>query len=573
MMIYLVLAVIYIGICFFFNPKMLKKLPKLKVYKDELHFSSDNAYRIINELVEQFPNRIIGSEPAIASASWICEQFSKLELTSWAEEYECYISAELITGHSNTADNGACDVKVKGINIIAVENGETKNVILIGAHRDVKGQVAGAEDNASGTASMLELARVLCSREHYYTYYFVSFDGEEYGKSGAIDFIKHYHDLNIKLVLILDMTGYKNATTIGFYNYAHINGAAPLWTFALANSILEEDKLVPYYLIPYASSDKNTKILFGQVLHNKTIAHANTDSAPFIEKNIPAIALFAAGDSEQNANGWYSARIAHSDRDTIEQISKSSLEMTGRFAEKYIKSFEINSFNKLPSSRNYALYATEYISSLNISGYCIMVFALLGLMLCLNTIRCQINPGDYLIYIESQWKWLIMPFIIAIIIVLTYSVFNKTRLRTLPGKIKACILLFIAGVGILLIVLLKTNFGENILTIVAHPTGIQMGLLNIIYIIITIAMLMVLNPFKVFSLTVFPILLLGGLNNMSFGTIIINFFVFFLCALVQPGINAEALKKEIRGDLSVKNFVQLVLILSMWIYSFTLIFA
>ncbi len=540
-----------------------------------MHFSADNAYRIVNELVKKFPYRIIGSNPAIASASWLSDQFTELGLIAWAEEYECYIRAELTTGHSGTADKGSGNetVKVKGINIIAVSSGETKDVILIGAHRDVHGQVAGAEDNASGTASMLELARVLCGREHYYTYYFVSFDGEEYGRSGAIDFIKHNHNLKIKLALILDMTGYINATTIGFYPYAHRNGIAPLWTFALANSILEEDNLVPYYLMPVTNLERNAKILFLQVLLTKTKGHVNTDSGPFIEKNIPAIAMFAAGDSKQNIDRWYGGREFHTAGDTIEQVSKTSLEMTGRFAERYIKSMEINSFDKSLSSRSYALHATEYISSLNIAGYCVAIFALLGFMLCLNIMACGINLWEYLAFLESQWVWLIMPFPISSGIVLSYLVLKSTNLKIMPAKIKAGILLFLTGIGILLIVLLKINFGEQIMAIVVHPTRIQMGLLNIMYIIITLALLMVQNPFRVFSLTIFPLLLLGGLDNTSLDMIIINFFVFLLCALIQPGINAKVLLTEIPRDVfSVRNFIQLVLFLAMWIYSFILIF-
>jgi Zn-dependent M28 family amino/carboxypeptidase len=73
-----------------------------------------------------------------------------------------------------------------------------KEIILIGAHRDHFGQQAGllfsgADDNASGTAVMLELARVLTQRPlpSKRTILFASFDGEERGLLGSTLYVSH----------------------------------------------------------------------------------------------------------------------------------------------------------------------------------------------------------------------------------------------------------------------------------------------------------------------------------------------------------------------------------------------
>lgn len=73
-----------------------------------------------------------------------------------------------------------------------------KEVILIGAHRDHFGEQAGlvfpgADDNASGTAVMLELARKLSQRaaSPKRTILFVSFDGEERGLLGSTLYVKN----------------------------------------------------------------------------------------------------------------------------------------------------------------------------------------------------------------------------------------------------------------------------------------------------------------------------------------------------------------------------------------------
>jgi Peptidase family M28 len=73
-----------------------------------------------------------------------------------------------------------------------------KELILIGAHRDHFGQQAGllfpgADDNASGTSVMLELARMLSqsATSPKRTILFVSFDGEERGLLGSTLYVSH----------------------------------------------------------------------------------------------------------------------------------------------------------------------------------------------------------------------------------------------------------------------------------------------------------------------------------------------------------------------------------------------
>jgi hypothetical protein len=82
------------------------------------------------------------------------------------------------------------------INVIAVLPGTdpqlTHEAIVIGAHRDHFGRQAGllfsgSDDNASGTAVMLEVARVLTKAGVYRrrTILFISFSGEEQGLAGS----------------------------------------------------------------------------------------------------------------------------------------------------------------------------------------------------------------------------------------------------------------------------------------------------------------------------------------------------------------------------------------------------
>ncbi len=88
-------------------------------------------------------------------------------------------------------------------NIVAVLPGTDidAGVIVIGAHYDTinnteffdtRIRAPGANDNASGIAVMLEVARVLVSEPHRATIMFVAFTASETGRQGSETFIKNY---------------------------------------------------------------------------------------------------------------------------------------------------------------------------------------------------------------------------------------------------------------------------------------------------------------------------------------------------------------------------------------------
>ena len=112
-------------------------------------------------------------------------------------------------------------------NVIAVLKGNDpilKNeVIVIGAHYDHLGIVEngttvkiynGADDNASGSAAIIEIARQMVSQQGSLkrTVIFVAFDAEEVGLVGSTffvnDFIKNNTTQKIVLGMSLDMVGY-----------------------------------------------------------------------------------------------------------------------------------------------------------------------------------------------------------------------------------------------------------------------------------------------------------------------------------------------------------------------------
>lgn len=106
-----------------------------------------------------------------------------------------------------------------------LNTGQQETLIIVGAHRDHFGeqgglQFPGADDNASGTAVMLELARVLSQRRTplRHTIVFVSFDGEERGLLGSNLYVNNpVFPLNRTVAMInLDHLGVGNGKlTVG----------------------------------------------------------------------------------------------------------------------------------------------------------------------------------------------------------------------------------------------------------------------------------------------------------------------------------------------------------------------
>lgn len=77
-------------------------------------------------------------------------------------------------------------------------------------HADAESRAPGADDNASGIAAMLEIARVLVDADLHDTVRFVAFSGEEQGLWGSTAYAQHLQDTgtNLRRLVNLDMIGY-----------------------------------------------------------------------------------------------------------------------------------------------------------------------------------------------------------------------------------------------------------------------------------------------------------------------------------------------------------------------------
>lgn len=93
-----------------------------------------------------------------------------------------------------------------GVNIIGIQRGQSAKTFIIGAHYDSVFGTPGADDNASGSAMTLLMAKYLNQRKLKHTIHYVFFDAEERGMIGSNYYAKNMRE-QCDFMLNFDMVG------------------------------------------------------------------------------------------------------------------------------------------------------------------------------------------------------------------------------------------------------------------------------------------------------------------------------------------------------------------------------
>ena len=98
-------------------------------------------------------------------------------------------------------------------NVVATQPGvdEPDRIVVLGAHFDSVGN-PGADDNGTGTALVMEVARVLSQHRSPWTIRYALFDREEQGLVGSFAFAADHADEVISMALITDMVGHDSGS-------------------------------------------------------------------------------------------------------------------------------------------------------------------------------------------------------------------------------------------------------------------------------------------------------------------------------------------------------------------------
>src|SRR5438874_7183521 len=138
-------------------------------------FDGQATKELATDLVTNEPNRFPG---ALGPVAWFKEQLAPYGLPVHTERFSA-----VIPGHG----------RVQMQNLVAEAIGRSPRTIVVMAHRDNDGTGPGANDNASGTAMLIQLARAYgvppgrpaAQLRPNHTILFVSTDGGAYGGVGA----------------------------------------------------------------------------------------------------------------------------------------------------------------------------------------------------------------------------------------------------------------------------------------------------------------------------------------------------------------------------------------------------
>jgi hypothetical protein len=208
---------------------------------------------------------------------------------------------------------------IKTENVLAMIEGVEKpdEYILISAHYDHLGKhnglvFQGANDNASGTAALLEIAKAFksasrVSRTPKRSIIFVAFTGEEKGLLGSRFFVNNSPIplKSIKTNLNMDMLG-RIDSNHKFPDYVYLLGTSDLKPKlkAMSDSL---NAIHPKLKLDY-EYDSPHNPLYGA-----------SDQASFVSKGIPAIMYF---------NGLH--QDYHTERDTPEKLNYKNIERVSR---------------------------------------------------------------------------------------------------------------------------------------------------------------------------------------------------------------------------------------------------
>ena len=234
------------------------------------------------------------------------QEYIQSELTS----YGCKVESD-----SFSSDTPAGRLPMK--NIVAKIPGDKPEIIMLATHYDTKRleNFVGADDGASSTAVMLELARLLCGKRGPYQVWITFFDGEEavkfiwqdpdnrYGSRQMAAKLAMSGDLpKIKAVLLADMVGGRN---LRFRREADSTKALTdlIWSTAV-------------------------RLGYSNIFVNESSATVD-DHIVFLKRGVPAVDVIN-----------FEIPYWHTVEDTLDKVSAKSLAITGHVLLESVKQLQ-----------------------------------------------------------------------------------------------------------------------------------------------------------------------------------------------------------------------------------------
>ncbi len=235
---------------------------------------SEDSLRAYTLRLEAFHRRLTGTDSCNAARDWIAAKFRSFGYDSVV--IDPFIGRQLWDRHP-----------VQSYNVVACKPGTVNpdRQIIIGGHFDAVPDCPGADDNATGTAGTLEIARVLAAANLPVTLIFIAFDSEESWLWGST----HYADsvaaegADIILMINLDMIAhYTNNSRANVY-YGPEHAYAELWAqLAPAYAFTGVDLAISVASDHQPFLDNGYDAIFVQEDYFSNRYHQPTDSSTYL---------------------------------------------------------------------------------------------------------------------------------------------------------------------------------------------------------------------------------------------------------------------------------------------------
>lgn len=311
-----------VSIVFLFLPSDNLKIQNNNI---DLEFNSNNAYDYVKDQLN-IGFRIPGTEESINCSKYFISKFLEIDNNF------TYVQ------HNFTV------FSTENQNVLFKLNENEKNIIILGAHYDSRAKatkdpitsnrnlpIPGANDGASGSAVLIELANILYTQRENLScqIWFLFFDAEDQGKDisygidgwdwceGSKKFVKEINNFynheteKFEAMILLDMVG---GESLQFINEQYS-------TSSLLDELFEIGRTLGY-ISQFPSNPQNARII--------------DDQKAFVDIGIPTADLII--------NFWDNPDwpYHHTVNDDISHISNESLEITGKTIEQFIYNNYLN---------------------------------------------------------------------------------------------------------------------------------------------------------------------------------------------------------------------------------------
>jgi MFS family permease len=270
-------------------------------------FDGATAASLAADLATRYPDRQPGTPGARGAAAWFAEQLKPYGFDVHPNRFTARIH-----GRSTTL-----------VNLVAEKAGLSGREIVVMAHRDDSGVGSGINDNASGTAALIELARSYAPTAAAqriklpYSLIFLSTDGAAEGARGAAHFAAQPETRqNVLAVLNLDSIGGQGRPRLVF------TGDTPR---SPAPGLVETVRAA---LAHEGGTDPSRPSGLQQLL-SLAFPFSPYEQAPLVSAGVPAVSLTTGG-----------ARPPEAGPRQAEQLDTRHLGLIGRAAQDSVDAME-----------------------------------------------------------------------------------------------------------------------------------------------------------------------------------------------------------------------------------------